>query len=98
MNWKLFVSWMIFFLISTFLIAGCAQTNQAIGTSGADGVAGFWAGLWHGIILPVAFIISLFKDDIGIYEIHNSGSWYNFGFVLGTSWIFGSVLASKKRK
>ena len=43
----------------------------------------FWAGLWHGIILVVAFIISLFTDTVGIYEINNSGVWYNLGFVLG---------------
>lgn len=85
-------------LMMAFLLSGCAQSNQAIDTPGNDGVAGFWPGLWQGIILPVSFITSLFKDDVGIYEIHNNGNWYNFGFVLGTSWIFGSVLASKKKR
>lgn len=98
MSWRGFAVIVIVCLMMVVLVSGCAQTDQAIGTPGADGVAGFWPGLWHGLILPVSFIISLFKDDVGIYEIHNNGNWYNFGFVLGTSWIFGSVLASKKRR
>jgi hypothetical protein len=80
------------------LIAGCAQSNQEQGTPGSSGVAGFWPGLWHGLILPVAFVISLFKDNVGIYEIHNSGKMYNLGFVLGTWIIFGSILASKNKR
>lgn len=47
--------------------------------------AGFWAGLWHGSVLPLAFIASLFKPGIGIYETNNKGAWYNFGFLLGAS-------------
>ena len=47
--------------------------------------AGFWAGLWHGSILPIAFIVSLFKPGVGIYETNNTGGWYNFGFILGAA-------------
>ncbi len=46
-------------------------------------VAGFWLGLWHGLIVPVTFLISLFTKRVGIYELHNVGGWYDFGFVLG---------------
>ena len=81
-------------LVLLALISGCAQPVQQRDTAGADGVAGFWAGLWQGLILPVAFIVSLFDDGVGIYEIHNNGNWYNFGFVFGSWFIFGSVLAS----
>ena len=55
----------------------------------AGNVAGFWLGLWHGLIAPVAFMISLFKDDIGVYEAHNNGRWYNFGFIFGLMIVFG---------
>ena len=51
--------------------------------------ADFWAGLWHGIILPITFIIRLFNPDVGIYEINNNGKWYDFGFFLGVSASFG---------
>ncbi len=47
--------------------------------------AGFWIGLWHGLILPVAFLISLFSRSVRIYEANNVGLWYDFGFMLGAS-------------
>lgn len=56
--------------------------------NGGD-VAGFWMGLWHGIIAPIAFFISLFTDNVNIYDVHNSGNWYDFGFVLGAGILFG---------
>lgn len=88
----------LFCLVAVLLLSGCAQYNQAQDTPGADGVAGFWSGLWQGLILPVSFIISLFSDKYGIYEIHNNGNWYNFGFVLGTWFVFGSILAGNKAR
>jgi hypothetical protein len=45
--------------------------------------AGFWGGLWHGIIAPITFIVSLFVDGVSIYETHNNGRLYEFGFMLG---------------
>jgi hypothetical protein len=47
--------------------------------------AGFWVGLWHGSVLPLSFLVSLFKPGVGLYETRNNGGWYNFGFVLGAS-------------
>ena len=48
-------------------------------------LAGFLAGLWHGLILPITFIVSLFSLNVRIYEKNNSGRWYDFGFILGAS-------------
>jgi hypothetical protein len=45
--------------------------------------AGFWVGLWHGIIAPLTFLIGLFTKNVRIYEYNNNGNWYNFGFMLG---------------
>ena len=45
--------------------------------------AGFWAGLWHGIIAPLLFWISLFVPGVRIYETNNKGRRYDFGFLLG---------------
>ena len=56
---------------------------------GAD-PAGFWGGLWHGIIAPITFIISLFDDGVSIYETNNNGRWYEFGFMLGIGAYAGS--------
>jgi hypothetical protein len=52
-------------------------------------IAGFWPGLWHGIIAPITFVVSLFSDTVNVYEIHNNGNWYNFGFVLGAGVLLG---------
>ncbi|MFO0726019.1 MAG: hypothetical protein U1E65_19710 [Myxococcota bacterium] len=66
-------------------LAGCwAGANDHVGIADAAGaVAGFWKGLWHGMLLPLSFLVSLFSDAVQIYETHNNGGWYNFGFLLG---------------
>lgn len=72
-------------------LAGCAAgPNEFVDTPNAEGqVAGFLYGLWHGVIAPVTFVISLFSDSVHPYEIHNNGGWYNSGFLLGLSIVFG---------
>jgi hypothetical protein len=30
----------------------------------------------------------LFNDNVNIYEVHNNGNWYNFGFMLGVACVF----------
>jgi hypothetical protein len=76
----------------TFLvIVGCAAgPNELVDSPNMEGqVAGFWQGLWHGIISPITFLVSLFSENLHMYEVHNNGGWYNFGFLLGVSIIFG---------
>ena len=81
---------LILFLI-TFTLSACAPApNELAKTPDEEGnIAGFWRGLWHGLISPFAFIVSLFSENVGIYEVHNNGGWYNFGFMLGVSIFFG---------
>ena len=68
------------------LMACAPGPNALANTSNARGyVPGFWYGLWNGIISPVTFIISLFNSRVQMYEVHNNGGWYNFGFILGIS-------------
>jgi hypothetical protein len=45
--------------------------------------AGFLGGFWHGLIAPIAFVVSLFDSGVSIFETNNNGRWYEFGFVLG---------------
>lgn len=71
-------------------LVACAGPNTVVQTPDASGdVAGFWQGLWNGWTLPFTWLISLFTSDIQIYDVHNDGGWYNFGFVLGTGVLFG---------
>jgi len=60
--------------------------------------AGFWAGLWHGIIIVITFVISLFTDSVHMYELNNSGGWYNFGFLLGAMIALGGSGGAYKKK
>ena len=78
-------------LLLLSILAGCAPgPNQSKGTASEhDGVAGFWLGLWQGLIAPFVFVASLFKSDISIYEVHNNGAWYNFGYLFGLACILG---------
>ena len=81
----------LFFCCAVLFLTGCvAGPNELANTTMPDGqVAGFWLGLWHGIIAPISFIVSLFLDHVHIYEVHNNGNWYNFGFVLGAGILLG---------
>jgi hypothetical protein len=42
-----------------------------------------------GFIAPFVFVASLFKSNLNIYEVHNNGAWYNFGFLFGLACFFG---------
>lgn len=88
-------------IVSVLLLTGClpgGNTNEDIARATDGAIAGFWSGLWHGFISPVTFVISLFTDKINFYEVHNSGGWYNFGFVLGAGIIFGGGSKASSRK
>ena len=87
-------------ILAMLLLASCAAgTNPTVDVLNADGKsAGFWSGLWYGVISPITFIISLFSDNINVYEVYNSGNWYDFGFILGVSIIFGGGARGAKWK
>ena len=51
--------------------------------------AGFLIGLWHGAISGFTLVIQVFSDSIKVYEIYNCGGWYDFGFWLGVTSIWG---------
>jgi hypothetical protein len=75
---------MAFMTVAILAIAGCAGPNPSVHVPDASGqIAGFWLGLWQGLISPITFIISLFSDNVHVYEVHNNGGWYNFGFLWG---------------
>jgi hypothetical protein len=76
---------LLLLLFVALLAGGCADANLAednLQFCGRD-LSGFFWGVWHGIIAPFSFIGSLFKPDIAVYDICNTGGWYGFGFCLG---------------
>jgi hypothetical protein len=60
--------------------------------------ANFWLGLWQGLIICLAFITSWFDKNIVLYQVNNTGFWYNFGFVIGLTIAIGSSATSSKTK
>jgi len=80
-------------LALTLTLSACAATQQT--TAIAPEAPGFLLGLWHGFIFPVAWVVSLFSDQVAIYAVPNNGGWYDFGYFLGIV-VFG-VGARKSR-
>lgn len=82
--------------VACFCLSNCAATEpvQACLTGRQYG---FFYGLLHGFITPISFIAGLFDEQVAIYAVNNSGSWYDFGFLLGSSgWGFMAGNKSKR--
>jgi hypothetical protein len=75
--------------------------NPQANTADAHGrVAGILLGLWHGVISPVTLIVSFINPKVQMYEVHNDGSLYNLGFLLGVAIVFvllGALVGSRRR-
>ncbi len=91
---------LVFLALLGLALFGCAASfNDQVNTANSVGiVAGFWRGLWHGLIAPVTFIISLFTQTVQMYEVHNNGNWYDLGFLLGLMIILGGGGAGSARR
>jgi hypothetical protein len=75
--------------------------NPLVNTADPHGSpAGVLLGIWHGVISPVTMVISFINKDIQMYEVHNDGSQYNLGFLIGVVIlfiIFGVIFGSRRR-
>ena len=71
------------------LVVSCAPGNARYSPD-TGRPANFWAGLWHGLIIVITFIVSLFTSTVGIYEPNNVGWAYNLGFILGCCMSLGA--------
>jgi len=84
-----------------FLLTSCAAGDAQFTQ---DDPAGFWYGLWHGVISVVSLIVHIFNENVAVYETNNTGGWYDFGFLLGVIciWSGGSHIncksATEKRR
>ena len=75
--------------------------NPMVNTADAHGrVGGILLGIWHGVISPVTLVLSFANQGGQIYEVHNDGSQYNLGFLLGVAIVFlvlGGFVGSRRR-
>jgi hypothetical protein len=81
-------STLVLALLLGFTLLGCAAGDARF-TS--ETPAGFWAGLWHGMISLVTLIIGLFNDNVGFFELNNRGWRYEAGFWLGIVMMAGGI-------
>ncbi len=83
-------------LLLAAILAGCIPGDGAHTSSKP---AGFFWGIWHGWIAPVSVVIGIFKKNIRIYEVNNTGWWYDFGFYIAVIGGWGGIsLFRSKRK
>jgi len=94
MKSKYFMVALILFM-TMILLTGCVPGD---GTNNAQHPAGFFWGIWHGWVAPISLIIGIFKENIRLYETHNAGWWYDFGFYIAVISGFGGVSLFRRKK
>lgn len=82
------------FILLGFILTSCAAGNEKF----VEESAGFWMGLWHGFISLITFVISLFNDNVRVYEFNNSGHLYDLGFIIGISIFYGGSSKSSCKR
>lgn len=93
MNKKLIFVLLILSIL--IIVTGCVPGD---GSYNVDNPAGFLSGIWHGWIAPISLIFSLGNNNIRIYEVTNTGFWYDFAFYMAIISGFGGISLSRKKK
>lgn len=81
-------------LLIILTLTGCVPGD---GTHTSSKPAGFFWGIWHGWIAPFSLIIGLFRDNVRVYEVMNTGWWYDFGFYIAIISGFGGLSLSRRK-
>jgi hypothetical protein len=82
-------------LLCAIGIAGCFP---GAGHSSQANPAGFFTGVWHGWIAPISLILGLFDDKVRLYELTNTGWWYDLGFYIAVISGFGGIAFTRGKK
>jgi hypothetical protein len=78
------------------LLTGCIPGD---GARDINNPAGFFGGVWHGMIAPISLIGSFFNRRLSIYEVNNTVFWYDLGFYLAIAGeLYGGGSAGKRKK
>lgn len=84
------------FVLSLAVIATACMPGDGYNTAARP--AGFLWGIWHGWIAPLSLIFGLFNHTSRIYEVNNTGLWYDFGFYIAVISGFGGVALFRSKK
>jgi len=82
-------------LFLTALLSSCLPGD---GRNNAGKPANFLMGIWHGWVAPLSLIVGIFNGKIRIYELYNSGWWYDLGFYMAIISGFGGITLSRRSK
>lgn len=77
------------------LLAACVPGD---GSASLTDPAGFFWGIWHGWIAPISLLIGLFDRNIRLYEVYNSGWWYDLGYYMAIISGFGSLALFRRKR
>ena len=77
------------------ILAGCV-TGEC--KAPIDKPAGFLWGILHGWIASISLVIGVFNKGVRVYEVINTGWWYDFGFYIAIVGGFGSLAFWRKKR
>ncbi len=89
------------FVLCLMLVLLCACLAGCVPGDGASSIAhpaGLFSGIWHGWIAPFSLVCSIFNKNIGIYEVYNTGFWYDLGYYAAIISGFGGLALSRKNR
>jgi hypothetical protein len=88
----------LFAIMITLVLTTLTGCIPGDGTYSASNPAGFLWGIWHGWLAPISIIVGFFDKNIRVYEIANTGWWYDFGFYMAIISGFGGLSLFRKDK
>ncbi|NLN05710.1 MAG: hypothetical protein GX166_13055 [Clostridiaceae bacterium] len=80
-------------LVLMVILSGCIPGD---GKHNEENKAGFFWGVWHGWIAPISLIGGIFNKDLRVYEVANTGWWYDFGFYIAIISGFGGLSLTRR--
>lgn len=86
--------WILVLLLSMVILSGCIPGD---GKHTEERPAGFFWGIWHGWIAPISLIGGLFNKNLRVYEVFNTGWWYDFGFYVAIIAGFGGLSLIRRK-
>jgi hypothetical protein len=87
----------LFLIISLIVLVSLSGCIPGDGTSTVTNPANFLWGIWHGWLAPLTLIISIFDKNIHMYEVANSGFWYDLGYYMAIISGFGGLSFYRKK-
>lgn len=88
------LKFLLLFGVVILILSGCIPGD---GSHTNDDPAGFFWGIWHGWMAPISLIMGIFRDNIRVYEVFNTGWWYDFGFYMAIIGGFGGISLSRSK-